>query len=802
MKNIYLAILILLLASMLVLYAQAPAESGAVSLTEIGDSLDVDAKMDSLFYSADSIAYHYSEERIYLYGNTGILYQDSTISADSIFIDLKTEQAYSYGWTVMRDGDQILLGTDVAYDVRSQTGRMKDGVSRIEKNYYGGETIRKVDTDIYDIDDGTFTTCEHAEPDFWFSAKQLRIYRGDKIVGKPVIALVNHFPVFYFPFMTISIKRGRHPGFLIPEPGYNNVDGKFLRDISWYFPYKDYADLILSLDLMERTGWRTRFSSQYLRRYLFSGGVNLSYQKRVDPLQTYYDWSLRANHHHEMGEKATFDMNLDFVSNKRIWESSDIIDESLAQRLTSSMSYRKPLLSSYLNVGAIYTQDLINDRVSITLPSATFSMPPRPVYELFINPERSPDSWWSNLGYNYSVRLDHTGEVRDPRPGLNDIIWDNVPDPADSTSFLVRHNLGIKHRVGLSYNWKVLGWLNMRQGLDYGESWYDRDKNDEQWVRGYDYSAYASANFNIYGMSNFPAWKVRSVRHILTPSIGISYNPDLRENSRFFSFGGIGINSGNEAANLNLSLDQKWQIKFMGKGGERKINDVLGFTSRASANVLKDEKQFGLISHTLSFKPGSFALGNFKVQGTELLFKGLSLGYSSQISFSQDPYALLWDDLKMRNQYFSQSFSISGSAPYKKYFVRPKNRIFDPYEQPDSLQQIAEELVAGESSDNWRVSISQDIFAAEDIFEPTANNLRFDASFKLTDNWSMSYGNYYNVKKMDMLSQSLKISRSLHCWKLDVSYTRRNEFWEYRIVLFNTVLPDALRFQTRDSKRY
>ncbi|MDZ4181449.1 MAG: putative LPS assembly protein LptD, partial [Candidatus Cloacimonadaceae bacterium] len=736
------------------------------------------------------------------YGNTGVRYQESTISADSLLIDLKTEQAYSYGWTVMQDKDQILLGTDVAYDVRSQTGRMKDGISRIEKSYYGGKTIRKVDTDIYDIDDGTFTTCEHAEPDFWFGAHQLRIYRGDKIVGKPVIAYVNHFPVFYFPFMTLSIKRGRHPGFLIPEPGYNSVDGKFVRDIAWYYPFKDYADIILSLDLMERSGWRTRFSSQYTRRYMFNGGVNLSYQKRVDPLQTYYDWSLRANHHHELGEKSTFDMNLDFVSNKRIWDSSDILDESLAQRLTSSISYRKPLLNSYLNVGALYTQDLINDRVSITLPSASFSMPPRPVYELFIRPERSPDAWWSNLGYNYSVRLDHTGDVKDPRPGLDDIIWNNVPDPADSSSYLVRHNLGIKHRVGLSYNWKALGWLNMRQGIDYSENWYDRDINDQKWVRGYDYSAYANANFNIYGMRNFPKWRLRSVRHILTPSIGISYNPDLRENSRFFSFGGIGINAGDEAANLSLSLDQKWQIKFRGKDGERKINDVFGFTSRAGANLLKDEKQFGLISHTLSFKPGSFALGDYALPGTDLKLKGISMGYSSQLSFAQDPYALKWDDLKLRNQYFSHSFSFSGTAPYRKYFERPKNRIFDPYEKEDSLQAVAEALVAGESTDDWRFSLSQDIFAADNIFEPTANNLRFDASFKLTDNWALSYGNYYNIKAGELLSQSVKISRSLHCWKLDVSYTRRNEFWEYRIVLFNTVLPDALRFQTRDSKRF
>jgi len=53
-----------------------------------------------------------------------------------------------------------------------------------------------------------------------------------------------------------------------------------------------------------------------------------------------------------------------------------------------------------------------------------------------------------------------------------------------------------------------------------------------------------------------------------------------------------------------------------------------------------------------------------------------------------------------------------------------------------------------------------------------------------------------------MLSQTLSFSRDLHCWKMDVNITLRNDYWDYRISLFNTLLPDALRFQTHDSKRY
>lgn len=793
------ALILLLALGLLPLAAQAQA--AAPGLAELADSLLLaPVKLDSLYYTADSISYHYADEKIRLYGNSAVRYQDFDISSDSLLIDLKAEQAYSYGNTVMKDGDQILLGADVAYDMDSQSGIVTSGVSRLENGFYSGIEVRKTGRDIYDVDNGSYTTCEHKDPDFWFAAKQLRIYRGDKIVGKPVLAYVNHFPVFYFPFMTLSIRRGRHPGLLVPEPGYNTTDGKFLRDIAWYYPYKDYADLIFSLDLTERSGWEARFRTDYARRYLLSGSLDASYRKGINAYQSYADWSLRANHHQELGEKSTFDVNLDFVSSKRVWESSTDLDESLAQRVTSSVSYRKPLLSSYLNLGLVYTEDLINDNVSLSLPSATFSMPTRPVHELFYNPERSPDAWWSNLNYSYSVRLDHTGSSRDPQRDWQDLIWDNDPDPLNPLNPLTQHNLGLKHRLGLSYNWKLKGWLNLQQGLNYNEAWFDRDKNDQRFVRGNDYSAYANTNFNIYGIRNFSRGWLKSLRHIMTPSAGITYNPDFGRNSRYFSFGGIGLSSSAEAANLNLGLTHKWQLKY-GKDN-RKINDIITLSSRTAANLMKGKDRLGNLAHAVTFNPGSFKLGNLSFKGSTLNLTGLSLGYTSQYSFVQDPDKLAEGNFSAQNQYFSHSLALSGSAPYATYFQREKNQIFTPYEERDSLLADGDEPAGRESSDSWRVALSQDISADKDILDPRSSNLRFDAALKLTANWSLAYGNYFNLKDSELISQNLNLSRELHCWKLEVSYSRRNEYWEYRISLFNTALPDALKFQTRDSKRY
>lgn len=415
-----------LLLSILLLSAQNSGEvmiiddntlSASENLQALVDSLDAslneDSKLDSLFYAADSIRAYYDAEQIWLYGNTSIDYGASQILADSLFLDLKNEQAISLGITYIRDKEQLMIGENVRYDVRSQTGMMQNGNSFIENGYYRGKELRKVGSDTYDIDGGSFTTCDLEEPSYWFWAQKIRVYQRDKVVGKHVLAYVNHLPIFYFPFITMSIKRGRQAGFVIPEPGYNSLDGKYIRDLAYYYPYKDYADLIASIDLMEKTGWKARFSANYIKRYIYNGSLNMNFHKNTSGYTTVYDWALRAGHHHELPEKSALDVSLDFVSNKRIWESSDSIDESLAQRLSSSIAYRKPFGSTYFNAGALYNQDLINDTASLSLPSVSWSVSSRPLYELL---HLDSNAWYSNLSYYYNYRLDHTGNILDPIP--------------------------------------------------------------------------------------------------------------------------------------------------------------------------------------------------------------------------------------------------------------------------------------------------------------------------------------------------------------------------------------------------
>lgn len=756
------------------------------------DSLKVEIKQgaekDSLFYAADSMRAYYEDEQIWLYGNTSIDYGNSHIEADSLYLDLKNEKARTMGLTLMRDGDQLLVGEDVLYDIKHQRGLLRDGQSYIEDGFYRGDEIRKVGGKVYDIDGGSFTTCDLSDPDYWFWAKQMRIYQGDKVVGKHVLAYVNHLPVFYFPFVAMSIKRGRHPGFLIPEPGYNSHDGKYVKDIAYYYPYKDLADFTVGFDLMEKTGWKSRANADYIKRYYYTGSFRGGYQKNINNAGTQYDWYLRANHHHDLPEKSSLDLSLDFISNKRIWQGSNLVDESLAQRLNSSLAYRKPLGKTYLNAGLLFNKDLINDRATVSLPSTSWSVSSRPVYELL---GLSSSGLLSNLSYYYNVRLEHSGDIRDPDAEFMDYIWANRDDGSGNT---VEHHFGMKHQAGLSNSYNYRGWLNLRQSLDYSEAWFDRDKKDNNWVRGNDYSASLNASFNVYGIRQFHERNIRAVRHTITPTVSLNYLPDHQRNKDFYSFGGVSVRQNAKQTNLSFGINQRWQAKTGKTDATAKISEFFNWDSRIAADLIKKDKKFGRITHTFGFRPGSVALPSF---GNDLWgMKDIKLGYNNKLSLAQDTYKIGFTDPAIRDQFFSQSISLGGKSKYANYFPEVKNITFDGFGREKEPKQPSF------NDESWSLEITHDLSANKSLFKAKNQNLRMSASMYLTKNYSINYSNYYNIKNKELISQSIRLIRDLHCWKIDISYTKRNEYWDYRITFFNTKFPDALRLQTRDSKRY
>lgn len=761
---------------------------------EISDSIDVKtAKDDSLFYEADSLTYFVNLEQIELKYNAKIEYAGSTIQSDSIKIDFDREQAHATGRVLMQDGEQIIIGSQVYYDINTETGLVYQGASKFDLGFYYGDNMRKIDEEIYDVDYGRFTTCDAKDPHFDIRANKMRIYRNHMVVGKPIFFYVNEFPVLALPFAAFSIKKGRECGILTPEPGYNPSDGKYLKNIAFYCPINDYTDFTISADMMEKTGWAAEFDMPYRKRYDFSGRANALYRNRISSHTNVSDeWFLKAWHQQSFYDKSEFSMNLDFASSRQVWDNQVDVNKRLQETITSNISYRKPFSSSSLYLSGSYTEDLIKDTRSITLPTISYSLPSKPIYELFpIDSDsiRTKDYWWKNFTYSWRGFGTHTGYITEKHPTFADLFYLSTRD--STNKYINEHHAGLKQSIGVSWHNSFRGWLKMGQSINFDEALIDRDRNDEKLAHGYAYSYSSSASFSLYGMRRFYNSKVTAIRHIVTPSVSYSWKPDFsKQNKDLYSFGGVGVDASKKASSVGLNIEQKWQLKYLKgiKKEETKLNDLLVLRSGSNYNLRNKEKPWSDISHNLTFNPGTYD-GDIKLSTTQ------------SFSASQDAY-----DFNIKSWRVNLGAAISGDAVYNDYFPYEKNEfITRKFFEPDSISvqdqvvdsiQDLERLV---KPGNWRFTADYDYSKARQN-NYVYTGLRSSANLKLTMNWSFNYNNYMDMKTHKLTSQSISLVRELHCWRISFSYTKSADFWDYRIVLLNIKLPDALKLETHDYK--
>jgi len=770
----------------------------------LGDSLAVEpdslttakpAVFDSLFYQADSLFYNVEAEEIMLVGSSEVRYGTSTIKADSISLNFASDQASARGRIVMEDTEQLILGNSAYYDIRTAAGLVYAGQSRFEQGFYYGDEIRKVGDDVFDLDDGRFTTCDCLRPHFDIRSHSMRVYRDHMVVAKPIVFYVNEFPILALPFGAISIKRGRQSGILVPEPGFNQGEGKYFKNIAFYYVINDYQDFTLRTDIMEKTGSSYGLNYNYIKRYYYEGRLNANYHYRVlTPEAHRDDWYLNYRHFQNLPEKATFDVTLDFASSRQVWEDEVDVNKRLQERITSSISYRKPFSNSSFYASGSYTDDLINKQKSITLPSVSYSMPSKPIHEFFSaipDSTRRGEHWWKAFSVNWSGAGLHSGTITDPTPSLSQVIYQNAKD--DDGLYISEHHAGIRQNMGLSWNTTMFTWLKVNNSLSYQDVVQDRDRKENKLVHRYAYNTNHNASFSIYGLKRFNDFPILAVRHIVTPSVGFRFSPDFsQKNKDLHSF--MSVSSSKKQRFVSMNLDNKWQFRLRPGTDNRAryLNDLIVYRVSTGYDLEKKrepEKKTGPwsdLNHSATLNPGGYDMGLFKFD------------FSQSYSANQKPY----EQFNIMSWRMNNSLSISGDALYYDYFPLPQNDFITGNYFPETTQDITEnqirtieDLEKLQKPGSWSATINHDYtyFRAN---KNETQNLRNSLNLKLTEKWTVSYSNYYDLKEDILMSQSLTINRDIHCWKLTLTYTKSANFWDYRLVLFNIKLPDGLKVQT------
>jgi len=541
-----------------------------------------DEGVDTLVnYSADVIDFDVLRRVTVFRGNAVITYKDMKLEAGQIEVDwdnqLLTAAArpdtgfLDTGRTVIdtiiqrgrphfTQGADDFYGEEIAYNMKTRYGRVRGGVTTYEDGYYYGEQFKRLSPDVISVNDGLFTTCDADSPHYHFYAKTLKVMVGKRVVARPVVIYFEDVPCLAAPYGIFPQQRGRTSGILIPTFGESASQGRFLRDLGYYWAISDYMDTQASIDYYERFGILGRGGWRYTKRYVLDGDARFDFNTQRQGSQRRRDYSLNARHSHILDRNTRLTLSGAYASSRSYVRNVGSVQDQLNQQLQSNATLGKSWDNSpwTMNVNVNYTQYLNLDTWNTTLPAISLShrtgqlfpapKAPRNVRGA-VAPREARPPWYRAFNWTYSVaarnEMAMPKQLREEGLALGLIGIDGRPRTNvslrgdDSTT--VYQKDGLVHRGGLSANAKIFKYFNLNPRINAQSLWTRRAvhylPDGKRLDREDDYGAFHRTTFDaggsmttkLYGLSQNPLGVGASFRHVMTPSVGFTYRPDFSD---------------------------------------------------------------------------------------------------------------------------------------------------------------------------------------------------------------------------------------------------------------------------------
>jgi lipopolysaccharide assembly outer membrane protein LptD (OstA) len=735
---------------------------------------------DTIDYSAEVIDYRIDEHLITLEELSNLKYGEISLSAGRIVYDteerilvaegVKTGDGEEETWKglpVLQDGKDRIEGERMSYDLRSRRGKIKAGITSIQKGIYKGELLRKITDEVLLADKGIYTTCDFDEPHFHFYCRRMKIVAKDKVITKPVVLYIGHLPVAAIPYYVFPIKPGRHSGFLTFDLGSLEAGDRFIRNLGYYWAPSDFWDLTTAFDFYEGSGWVIKGGARYAKRYAMSGSVAGSYNRRswwnlaTLTKSRSNRWDLTFNHRHTLSPTLSLSASGTFLSDKDYWRDLNL---DPVERRNRSLHSQASLSKRWETASATFALDhrwnMDTDDRTLSLPVISFTrtslplIPPR--YSEGGGTERR---WFNSIYYSFSSDL------------LNYQLRRKGEEDFDRKKFMVSDS-----RASLSAPQKLFGWLVLNPGFNAQETWYWIFKTNlseaypisgNSTARRGTYSASLSANTVLYGTFRPRIGKLEGIRHVMTPSASLAWQPEFTRKNEYLLYAGRG-GSGAERKAMAFGLNNLFQIKTRsvrnGEEVERKL-DLFYVNFSSGYNFLAKERKLSNLSTVLR----STAVRNLDLAASVIhdlhdQSGELRLLSPRWLTFSLDTRLNLrgtWEE----SAYLSQPERSPGLG-------EPEEPESEDYGVPGLQSRV---------SQSWSLNLSHRYSQARG----GAKTHWISASLRLplTRRWLLSYQNRYDFSEEKITEQTFEFYRDMHCWEGRITWiaTGFREGYYFRI---------------------
>ena len=801
----------------------------------------------------DSTIQDYKNNKVYYYGDAKVVYEDITIEAAFIEFDFEKRTVFAkglldstgkmYGAPIFLEGDKKYQSESMTFNFETKKGIITKVFTEDAMGYIHGARIKKMDDNSINIKSGSFTTCSNPEhPHYEFHFGKAKVIPNDKIVTGPAYFKLEGTPLpIGVPFGIFPNSKGQRNGILVPSWGESANRGFYFENGGFYWGINEYVDLQLVGDIYTRGSWAIKPTVRYNKRYAYNGSFSGSYAvnkigtKGSADYNESTDFKVRWVHKQDpkARPKSSFSADVYIVSSNYNKYNAISSNEYLSNTFQSSIAYQTRIGDLFnFTANASHSQNTLTRVMTVTLPEFTLNMNRVYPFKNVGNPAKK--RWYKDLYLSYTANAK------------------NYVSMADSLFFkpnwLDNLQNGIQHRVPISMPVKLfkhVTWTTSATLLDrmyfryFEKQWVDdptmpnggyvRTDTINHFRNVFSFDVSSTLTTKLYGMVNFKKGPIRAIRHVFTPSIGLSYNPDYSKDfwnyyGTYFDANGIeqlysmfqgniyGTPPSGKAGRINYSFGNNLEIKVPSKKdtitGLKKVKLIDDLSFSGSYDMAKDSLNFSYLS----------------VNGRTTLFKNLSVRYSS----IWDPYILDSLGKKQLNQFewdvnkrlfrknsvswnFSISYSLNNDTFKKKGGAKSTQRKMD---SPLASEQEMNDIRSNPNdyvdwTTKWALSLSYNLTLSNNLTyfnylmqdnRKVIQTLGVNGNINLSENWKVSVQTGWDFEQKKLSYTSMTIYRDLHCWEMRFNWIPLGTYksWNFTINVKASALQDLKLSKKKD----
>ncbi len=706
--------------------------------------------------NGDNVEYLTDTNEVVAQGNVEITYGGSRLTCRKLTVNTKTKQGVAEGQARLEDENGVIEGEKIIYDFQTKTGNIVDAGFRANPYFGKARKIERLGESEFVARYGYLTTCSLDRPHYRIASKQMGISPGNKINTRHDTLYLSSFPLMYLPrfshvlqdpMMHVRVMPGKSKDW-----GYYVLSG-------WKYNFTEHVSGRIYFDYRNKLGYAEGFGSNYTTPFLGKGDFKFYYteekpESKTLPTDTqrteFQRYLVRWRHKWDINEQTNFISEFYKIGDQR----RKYLDSN--RNILKDYFYRE------------YEKD--SEPLSYVFFHHSFGYS-----SIDILAQKRVNHWFNQLEklpeikYTLpSAEIGETGFYFDNSSVLTNFNKKAATAPVSPEEVKVTR---LDTSSKLSYPTKLF-FLEFTPFLKDRQVFYDKGADGKSlpvntiFYAGADLSTKFYRIFNVN--SDFMGVSLRGLRHIITPTLGYSYNhsPTISP-SKLKQIDDVDLLTSSNAANLGLS--NKLQTKRLDKDGKEVSVDLVDIN----------------LSTTYHFAP-------HKIYGTYIYYEDDGTGVDETDITRTKKMGASFSDFILQYKILPYPWlRIEGDTTYKHSGMEG-DPDFDNYNHFSKVNYDINFDFADERS-----------FGLGQRYERKGGNqITASFSWRLNPKWKFGIYQRYNLKSYTdasnalidkgTLEQEFTISRDLHCWEVDLTLNHKKNNGSGLFVVFRLkAFPEA-----------